>query len=386
MPELIFYIVFAIMTLLGVYAAFKLMFAFKHFSMRQLLTPNATKSTLPSVSVCIPARNETYTMTQCLEHVIASRYPKLEIIVLDDGSRDDTSILIKSYAHAGVRFVEGSALPDGWLGKNHALQGLLHEASGSYVLYMDVDTIIAPDTIGQLVAYMEQEKATMISVLPTRGTRWLGSAFFGTLRYAWELLLHRKTAPATSSSAWMIHRHSLRDSLGGFEPHKDDIQPETRLAAALASTDAYRFLIGTPMIGVSYEKQWSSQVETSIRLLYPFFGGQPLRAVLTMLLLLLLNLPVIILIFGLFDGWTLIQTMALWQLSVFTALYGLFLDKVWHKGWWLGIVLWPVVIAQEFVLFAISTSRYMRRTVTWKGRPVTTASPQSIAATLPQAE
>jgi len=198
--------------------------------------------------------------------------------------------------------------------------------------------------------------------------------------------LHRKTAPATSSSAWMIHRHSLRDSLGGFEPHKDDIQPETRLAAALASTDAYRFLIGTPMIGVSYEKQWSSQVETSIRLLYPFFGGQPLRAVLTMLLLLLLNLPVIILIFGLFDGWTLIQTMALWQLSVFTALYGLFLDKVWHKGWWLGIVLWPVVIAQEFVLFVISTSRYMRRTVTWKGRPVTTASPQSIAATLPQAE
>ena len=64
-------------------------------------------------------------MNDCLERVVASTYPKLEIIVLDDHSQDNTSALIKSFAHKGVRFVEGTKLPEGWLGKNHALQLLL---------------------------------------------------------------------------------------------------------------------------------------------------------------------------------------------------------------------------------------------------------------------
>ena len=35
---------------------------------------------LPTVTICITARNETHAMTRCLEHVVASEYPKLEII------------------------------------------------------------------------------------------------------------------------------------------------------------------------------------------------------------------------------------------------------------------------------------------------------------------
>ena len=47
--------------------------------------PRITSSDqLPSVSVCIPARNETHAMSECLESVLASDYPKLEAIVLDD--------------------------------------------------------------------------------------------------------------------------------------------------------------------------------------------------------------------------------------------------------------------------------------------------------------
>ncbi|HEY5695544.1 MAG TPA: glycosyltransferase, partial [Candidatus Saccharimonadales bacterium] len=45
-------------------------------------------SELPTVSVCIPARNERHAMTQCLERVLASTYQKLEVIVFDDSSDD----------------------------------------------------------------------------------------------------------------------------------------------------------------------------------------------------------------------------------------------------------------------------------------------------------
>ena len=90
-------------------------------------------SEYPSVSVCIAARNETHALAQCLERVLKSDYPKLEILVLDDSSTDDTSLIIKSFASAGVRFIPGAALPSGWLGKNHAYQTLIDEARGDGV-------------------------------------------------------------------------------------------------------------------------------------------------------------------------------------------------------------------------------------------------------------
>lgn len=376
MLELIVYVFYVLLTLGSVFFAWKLMFAFKYFTIEKRHDTSHLPHDIPSVSVCIPARNEAHAMTECLERVIASNYPKLEIIVLDDGSGDNTSTLIKAFAHAGVRFVEGTPLPDGWLGKNNALQGLLDEASGSYILYVDVDTRIEPDTISQLVAYIQREKVSMVSVLPRRQDDWRASILFGTMRYFWELILHRQSAPAVASSAWMIHRHTLTDSLGGFEPYRNDVQPEAKLAAALMARHSYRFIIGTPQLGISYEKKWLSQVDTSIRLLFPILGGRLVGTLLALICLLLLNLPVLALAYGFIEGWTLVQTMALWLLCVYGALYSLYLDKVWRKGWWLGVVLWPVVVAQEAIVLIISIHRYLRHTVTWKGRSITAKKQQ----------
>ncbi len=370
MFELIIYVFDALLTLVIIFIAWKLRFAYKHFKMKQLLSGPSMLQQLPSVSVCIPARNEMHAMTQCLERVLASTYPKLEIIVLDDSSADNTSVLIKSFAHAGVRFVEGASLPDGWLGKNHALQGLLDEASGSYILYMDVDTDIEPDTIGQLVTYLAQENIAMVSVLPRRVDAWRASVLLGTLRYYWELILHRHKAPAVASSAWMIQRHVLINQLGGFEPLKNYIQPEEKLAGMLMAKGLYRFLIGTKDLGVSYEKKWLSQIETGIRLLYPLFGGTLPSNVLALAGLALFNLPLLVLAVGLFSGWGLVQTIAVLQLALLLGLYGSYLHKMRGADWWAGTLLWPVVIAQEFILHIVGIYRNLRHTVTWKGRPV----------------
>lgn len=370
MLELILYVLYVLATLVSIFFAWKLFFAFKHFKMRRLLSEPSMLEDLPSVSVCIPARNEKDAMTQCLEHVIASTYPKLEIIVLDDSSGDNTSILIKSFAHAGVRFVEGSHLSEGWLGKNHALQGLLDESSGTYILFMDVDTHIKPDTIGQLVSYAQQERAAMVSVLPRRDDGWRTSVLLSTMRYFWTLTLHRQSSPAVASSAWLIHRHILSVELGGIEPYKATIQPEARLATLLAEEGRYRFLISTPLLGISYEKKWRSQVDTSIRLLFPLLGNSLMRSSAAIMVLLLLNSPTIALLATLLTDWTIIQTIALWQLSIFTALYALYLANVWAKAWWLGALLWPVIVAQELVLLITSIVRYKRHRVTWKGRSV----------------
>jgi glycosyltransferase involved in cell wall biosynthesis len=371
MLELVLSLLYGLLTLVSIYFVWKLMYAFKHFKMKQLLSEPSMLGDIPSVSVCIPARNEAIAMTQCLERVIASTYPKLEIIVLDDSSADNTSHLIKAFAHSGVRFVEGSPLKEGWLGKNYALQGLLKEASGTLVLFMDVDTVIKPDTIEQLVSYMRQEKASMISVLPLRQDGWRFSVLFGTMRYFWELILHRPSSPAVSSNAWMIVRQTLIDDFNGFKNIKEAIQPEAQLAAKLLRQSKYSYLIGTSMLGVGFEKKWQSQADTSIRLLFPVFGGSIVKGILAILFLLLLNLPSVFIIDGFIDGWTVVQIAALWQLCVFIAIYGLYLGSVWKRGWWVGALLWPYIVAQELTLLVCSMLTYLHHSVTWKGRPVT---------------
>ena len=351
-------------------AVWRLRYAYSHFTMKSLVTTVKKLEQMPSVTVCIPARNETHAMTDSLQRVIASNYPKLEVIVLDDLSGDDTSALIKAFAHEGIRFVEGSKLPDAWLGKNHALQGLLKQASGSYVLFMDVDTRLSPDSIEQLVAYALQEEALMVSVLPRREDSPRASVLFSPLRYFWEIMFHRKDSPATSSGAWMIHRQTLLDRFDGFTQFKDAIQPESRISAELMASGEYRFLIGTELLGISYEKKWRSQIGTSIRLLFPLLGSRLVHMLIATLDLLILVSPLLVMFSGIFVGWNGNQLVAGMFYLLFSGLYAVYLRRIWNQASIVGGLLWPYIVIQEAVLVLLSALRYRQGNVTWKGRQV----------------
>jgi glycosyltransferase involved in cell wall biosynthesis len=370
MVEVILFILYAVLLFVLCLGIWRVKFAYDHFRMKKPLSPTELKGNLPSVSVCIPARNEDHALTDCLQRVINSTYPKLEIIVLDDMSGDNTSALIKSFASEGVRFVEGTALPSGWLGKNHALQELLQEASGTYVLFMDVDTRIEPTSIEQLVSYIKQEEALMVSVMPRRNDGWRASVVFSTLRYLWEVLFHRREAPATASNAWMIHRKTLLDSWHGFTTFKSAIQPESKFSAALMQTNHYRFVMGTDALGISYEKKWRSQLLTSIRLLYPLLGARIAHSIIAALDMIIISSPLLIVLGGFIFGWSIHQLIGGVFWLLFAALYASYLRLVWKRGWWVAALLWPLILLQEVVISIISAIEYRKQRVTWKGRVV----------------
>lgn len=337
---------------------------------RGIMTNAEVVKEKPSVSVCIPARNEVHAMVDCLERVIASSYPKLEIIVLDDHSADDTPNLIKSFASAGVRFVEGDTLPMGWLGKNYSLQRLAEEASGTYILFIDVDTRLSPDSIEELVAYMTYEKVDMLSVLPRRDDGFRLSVIFSTLRYFWELIFHSKKTPSSSSNAWMIRRELLMSTYEGFEHLKTSAQPETVLASQLMEKNTYRFLVGTPFIGVGYEKKWRSQVSTSVRLLYPLVGASIIKSFVASVALILLSSPLLVVITSFFVGWNIEQITALVIIGSYNVMYGIYTSHVWRRGWLIGALLWPYIIVQEAFILLISIERHVRGAVIWRGRQI----------------
>ena len=322
----------------------------------------------PSVSVCIPARNETHAMAECLERVLASDYKKLEILVFDDDSADSTSNIIRSFAQSGVRFVAGTAIPEGWLGKNYALDVLSKEASGTYVLFLDVDTIIAPTTIRRLVDEMLAGSKSMVSVIPERADGWRLSVLFGHLRYFWELSVNTTNQPAAASAVWMIDRGVLLNELGGLEAYRATAATESAIAARLGAR--YRCLVSTPEIEVFYEKKWSSQAETSKRLLFPRASGTLAGGLLALSSLLLLNVPLTLFLSGFIVGWSSLQVAAGISMVVGMLLYGIYTHTMWRKAWWAGALCWPIVVAQELFFFIDSMQGYYRHTITWKGRPI----------------
>ncbi|HUO61953.1 MAG TPA: glycosyltransferase family 2 protein [Candidatus Bathyarchaeia archaeon] len=356
---MIMLIILAIVGVVNLAVLLKLRYAF-----RLLRVPTEQKMMardLPTVSVCITARNETHAMTQCLERVVASDYPKLEIIVLDDGSRDGTSLLIKSFAHAGVRFVEGKELPDGWLGKNYAQSILADEASGKYIFFMDVDTLIERHTVARTVDYMLQYQARMVSIVPIRDDHWQTSSLMTTMRYFWALMRFMPNRPRAVANAWLIERQLILDQLATDTSLQLSVQLETVISRKLVPERKYRLMMSSAWLGLRYEKSWESQAETSIRLLYPQCNRNLLQVVGLLLLLGLMLVPYVAV-------WWQPWAWAVIVLQYLVALY--YLSTVWSRFRLVGALLMPVTIAQEITLLIISTYRYNFGVITWKGRPI----------------
>ena len=102
------------------------------------------ENNFPSVSVIIPVFNGEETIEECIRGVLDSDYSSFEIIVVDDGSNDQTSQIVKSFNQVNLlrQNNSGSAAA-----KNLGAQN----ANGDYVYFLDSDVIIFKDTISKLI-------------------------------------------------------------------------------------------------------------------------------------------------------------------------------------------------------------------------------------------
>ena len=101
----------------------------------------------PKVSVVVCAYNAADTIDDCLASLAALNYPSYEVIVVNDGSRDDTGARARQYP--GVRVID---IPNGGLSAARNLG--LAEASGDIVAYTDADVRVDPDWLAHLVQPM----------------------------------------------------------------------------------------------------------------------------------------------------------------------------------------------------------------------------------------
>ena len=102
----------------------------------------------PGVSVVVPAFNEAAVIEATVRSLAASDYPsRLEIVVVDDGSTDETAVVVERLGLPCVRVLRQDNT-----GKAGALNTAIANARDDIIVCVDADTVFEPETVGLLVA------------------------------------------------------------------------------------------------------------------------------------------------------------------------------------------------------------------------------------------
>lgn len=171
----------------------------------------------PLVSVIVPAYNEAKVINNCITSILACPYPKKEIILVDDGSKDNTLQIMQAHAeHPDVTVIAKS---NG--GKASALNAGLEMAKGEILFCVDADGMFAADTIDQmLLAFnhpqvgavcgndsplnLDRAQTRLLSILSHVGT--------GFVRRALALM---QCLPIVSGNCGAFRREAI-EATGGF--------------------------------------------------------------------------------------------------------------------------------------------------------------------------
>lgn len=172
----------------------------------------------PLVTIIVPAYNEGKVIVGSVRSLLQSRYKKLEVLIIDDGSTDDTwaiaAALERKYKRVRAIHQENS-------GKASALNNAIAQARGEIVICVDADTVFPDFTIGNMVRHFHDERVAAVAGVIKVGntnnmlTRWQ------MLEYTVSIAIDRNAHSQLNSimiipgacGAW---RKSVVEEAGGF--------------------------------------------------------------------------------------------------------------------------------------------------------------------------
>lgn len=195
----------------------------------------------PAVSVLVPARDEAGNLAVLLPRLLAQGWEDLEILVLDDASRDGTAAVAAAHAPR-VRLLPGAALPPGWLGKSWACAQLAEAARGEVLIFCDADARPGPGAVAATLGLLEELGADALSCLPRQelGT-WGEKALVPLILHLPVLgmlplpLVHRRPEPSLSLGVgqWFAFTRAAYRRCGGHAAVRGALAEDMALARRL---------------------------------------------------------------------------------------------------------------------------------------------------------
>jgi glycosyltransferase involved in cell wall biosynthesis len=169
----------------------------------------------PLVSVVIPTRDRCRRLIVSLQSARAQRDVQLEVVVIDDGSQDDTAMMVSALSDHRVRLVRNVS-PTGESGARN--RGIA-EANGDWVAFLDDDDLWAPDKLRRQVEALQatgRQWAYAGEVMVDESLRILYGAPPPAPEEVLEALPRHNSVPAGASN--VIVSRKLLSQVGAFDP------------------------------------------------------------------------------------------------------------------------------------------------------------------------
>ncbi len=306
----------------------------------------------PAVSLLIPARDERENITNTLHQALALDYPRLEIIVLDDNSSDNTTERIRSFAQDGVRFIKGSPTPEHWVGKNWALHQLADAASGSVLVFCDTNVILRSRSFNRIIHALATNEAKTASMVP-KLTYESSRDFIAFPLLHWLIRLAIFKPHAGAYGGLLAMQKTSYQKHGGYRRYKGEVLAELKIARDYTRIHSYR-LIKSTQDGALVLKNFNDLIQARIRYLYPLYTRFSLLGGLHALLSLL---PFIVIYF----------TPWLYPLLLIVFMFAV--RDLTQKPFMIALML-PLVSLIDIGMIPVSFMQYRRGEVKWKDRDI----------------
>ncbi len=333
---------------------------------------------VPRISVCIPARDEERVIERSVRAVLACEPGPAEVVVLDDGSTDDTPSILARLAAEDPRVVvvrHDGPLPPGWVGKVHACHLLAARATHDALLFVDADTFLRPDGIGRLADLADRFGAKAVSAMPHQQT---GTAFEALMMPLLHLtytswlpmplvhLTHDERFLAANGQVVWLDRSAL-ESAGGFAGIRSEIVDDMALLRQL-KRNRHRVVfadgrrIASTRMYEGARELWQGFSKNA----FEGIGGRiPAMLAVQALYALVFVVPYVVLLLGVLgvEGWLLPGVIGV---AANVVARGMLAVRYGHSV--ASVVLHPIAVVSFLALLVNSWRWYRSDRVQWRGR------------------
>ena len=205
---------------------------------------NFRNTSLPYISVIVPARNEEDNIDCCIANIVNQDYPSelYEVIVVDDASTDNTKdIALKhSIKSHNVKLISAGEIPCGWIGKTNACQVGASIAKGDFLCFLDADTFVHSKMLTSCLSAMEKEQCDLLSITPhetmvgiaERSIMPWGFILLG-LCFNFKNINNQNHPEALANGQCMFFRKHCYEVIGGHGSAKDQVLEDIFLAGVV---------------------------------------------------------------------------------------------------------------------------------------------------------
>ncbi len=169
----------------------------------------------PTLSVIVPCYNAAWSLDRCLEALTRSTRPPLEILVVDDGSTDDSAAIAQRHP---VTLIRNGVNRGAAFARNEGAR----RGRGDVLVFLDADVVVRPDTLARITSALEADGADTACAIYARDTPLsgigprLGTLFDHYYYHAWPA-----TEPRRRISCFLAYCGAVRRDVfvaaGGFD-------------------------------------------------------------------------------------------------------------------------------------------------------------------------